>query len=165
MVRSIELRRRRTEAVFERARLVATLDRGAELEADYARHLCILLSGFVEKGVAELVLAYADGKSARPVLAYLEANLRRLTNVDKERLLTVVGQLDFRWRTEIDGFVIDERREALNSIIGLRNDIAHGGGGSISLGQVSQYWVHIQAVVDYLESMLLPPARPASQRR
>ena len=156
-IRSIELRRRRTDAVFERAKLVATLERGQELEADYARHLCVLVSGFLEKAVAEIVVAYAEGKGARPVISYLESNLRRLRNVDKDRLLTVVGQLDLGWRGQVEAFVVDEKQAAVNSIVGLRNDIAHGGGGSISLSQVSQYWLQVQAVVEFVEILLLPP--------
>ena len=83
-----------------------------------------------------------------------------MKNIDKERLLTLVGALDSTWRSDVDAFVVDERQAALNSIVGLRNDIAHGGNGSISLRQVTEYWMAVQAIIDHLESILLPPTRP-----
>jgi hypothetical protein len=83
--------------------------------------------------------------------------------VDKERLLVVIGSFDQRWREELDTFVSDQRQAALNSVVGLRNDIAHGGGGSLSLGQVEKYWTSIQEVTDKLEELMLK--EPKLRRR
>jgi hypothetical protein len=53
---------------------------------------------------------------------------------------------------------------ALNSIIGLRNDIAHGGAGSIS-NQVAKYWTVVQEVIDKVVEILLPEPRTITSRR
>ena len=44
------------QAVFERA---AAANATAEVESDLSRHLCVLVSGFVETSVAELLSAFA----------------------------------------------------------------------------------------------------------
>lgn len=163
-VREIEFRKRKLAAVFARAKLLRGPGDPSEQQADDARDLCVLLSGFVERSVAEIVLAYAQDKTAAPLRSFLEASLRRLTNVDKERLLAVVGSLDAGWRGELEQFVVDERQAALNSIAGLRNDIAHGGGASISLRQVERYWVALQEVIDKLEEILMPARKPKGTR-
>lgn len=163
-VREIEFRKRKLAAVFARAKLFDGSGDPLERQADYARHLCVLLSGFVERSVADIVLAYAQDKTAAPLRSFLEASLRRLTNVDKDRLLRVVGSLDAAWRGELERFVVDERQAALNSIVGLRNDIAHGGGASISLRQVERYWVVLQEVIDKLEEILMPARKPKGAR-
>ena len=161
-VPQVEFHRRKLSAAFSRAQAL-TKDQGlGEMQADYARHLCILVSGFIERSVAEIILAYADGKAPAPLRAYLESSLKRLTNVDKERLLNLIGSLDASWRSELETYVIDERQAAINSIVGLRNDIAHGGAGSISLVQVEKYWLVVQEVVDKVESLILP--RPPARR-
>jgi len=162
--RQVELRKRRLAAVFERALSISA--QSEELRADYARHLCVLLSGFLEKSIAEIIVQYANGKAASPLRAYVETSLRRLTNIDKDRLLNLIGSFDARWREQLDAFVVDERQAAINSIVGLRNDIAHGGGGSISLLQVEKYWKSIQEIVDKLaEIMLSDPRQPITNRR
>ncbi len=160
-VREVELRKRKLSAIFERAKGLSDPNAASERQADYARHLCVLLSGFVERAVAEIILAYAQDKTATPLRSFLEVSLRRLTNVDKERLLNVVGSLDAGWRSQLEAFVVDEHQAALNSVVGLRNDIAHGGGASVSLLQVEKYWSTVQEVVDKVEQLVLAgPRRP-----
>ena len=168
-IREVELRRRRIDAVFSRAVSLAEHSDAAQLQADFARHLCVLVSGFVERSVVDLVLAYADDKTARQVLSLLDASLRRVSNLDTERVLQVVGSLDAGWRQRLEAFITDQHRQALNSVVGLRNDIAHGGGGSLSLGQVQRYWVSVQEVIEEVERIFFTnpravPARGSSRR-
>lgn len=158
-VREVEHRKRRLTAVFARAAAAGSGPASEELQSDYARHLLVLVSGFVEKAVAEIIVQYARDKAAAPLRTYVESSLRRLTNVDKERLLKVVGSLDANWSAEMDKFVIDERQAAINSVVGLRNDIAHGGGSSISLRQVEKYWAAVQEIVDKLADIMLSDPR------
>ncbi len=167
-VREVELRKRRLSAAFKRVEQLAALSDPSELQSDYARHLCVLVSGFVERSVAEIILTYAQGKTAAPLRSYLDVSLKRLTNVDVERLLNTVGSLDAGWREQLEAYVIDERKMALNSMVGLRNEIAHGGGSSISLRQVAKYWTAVQEVVDKVEELILAEPRkiaPALQTK
>ena len=120
------------------------------------------MSGFIERSVSEIVLVYAHGKTPPPIRSFLESSLRRLTNVDKERLLNVVGSLDAAWRAQLEAYVVDERQAAINSVVGLRNDIAHGGGSSISLRQMQRYWLVVQEVIDKVEELILAPPPRAS---
>lgn len=153
-----EVRRlqKRLDSAFERARKV----QDDEIRSDLARYLCILVSGWFEKAVVELLLEFSRRSSPPQLVSYLEVTLRRLTNVRKERLLDVLGTFDVRWRDEYEKFVIDEREAALNSVVALRNDIAHGGVASISFASISQYYAKIGEVVDSLADRLDPPPRP-----
>ncbi len=167
-MREVENRRRRLKAVFERAEQLAELPDPSEIQADYSRYLCVLVSGFVERSVAEIISAYAQDKTAAPLRSFLDTSLKRLQNVDVERLLNTIGSLDAGWRSELEAYINDERKAALNSIVGLRNEIAHGGGSSVSLRQVAKYWEAVQEIIDKVEELLLPEPRtisPALQRR
>jgi hypothetical protein len=160
-VREVEFRKRRLEGILARAAAISS----EEVQADYARHICVLLSGFVEKSVGEIVTQYASDKGSARLRSYVESSLRKLTNVDKQRLLDVVGAFDAAWRIEMENFVIDERQAAINSVVGLRNDIAHGGAASVSLRQISKYWQGVQEIIDKLsEIMLADPRRPVVTR-
>ena len=149
----VEQNRVRVQAVFERA---AAANATAEVESDLARHLCVLVSGFVERSVADLLAAFA-GRVGSPVLQhYVENSLRRLTSVNKEKLLQLLGSFDADWRTEYDAFVVDEREAALNSVVALRHGIAHGKFSTLSLGRMREYWGDIQKIIDHLEDKLDP---------
>lgn len=164
-VREVEFRRRQLSAAFLRAQALGSTQGLEELQADYARYLCVLVSGFVERAVAEIVMDYAQGKAPAQLQSYLETSLKRLTLVDKERLLQVVGSLDAGWRAELERYVVDERQAAINSIVGLRNDIAHGGSGSIGLLQMEKYWVAAQEVVEKVEELILGKRRLRARER
>lgn len=164
-VREIEYRRRKLSAAFSRAQALSKDQNLEELQADYARYLCILVSGFIERAVAEIILAYAQGKAPAPLRSFIETSLKRLTMVDKERLLQLVGSLDAGWRAELEVYVVDERQAAINSIVGLRNDIAHGGAGAVGLVQMEKYWVAAQEVIEKVEQLILGAGRPAVARK
>ncbi len=164
-VREVERRRRVIDSVLARARALAGQPDADALQADYARYVCVLASGFIERAIAELIIAYVEGKAPRQIRSYLEASLSRLTNVDKERLLRVIGALDAGWRNEMDLYVVDRRLEALNSVIGLRHDIAHGGGGSLSLHGMETYWKSVQEIIDKLEELLFSNPRPVRPKK
>ena len=157
IVPAVELRRRRLNASFKRAEQLKTLANREELEAEYARHLCVLASGFVEKAIGEIIVQYSLGKTAAPLHSFVATSVGRFRNLDKEKLLAVIGAFDFSWRNQLDKFVVDERLAALNSVVGLRNDIAHGGGSNVSLAQMSKYWAGVQEVVDKVAEILLAP--------
>ena len=133
----VEQNRARVQAVFERA---AAANATAEVESDLARHLCVLVSGFVEKSVAELLAAFARRVGSPVLQNYVENNLRRLTNVNKEKLLQLLGSFEADWCKEYAAFVVDEREAALNSVVALRNQIAHGELSTLSLGRMRNYW-------------------------
>lgn len=149
----VEQNRARVQAVFERA---AAANATAEVESDLARHLCVLVSGFVEKSVAELLAAFARRVGSPVLQNYVENNLRRLTNVNKEKLLQLLGSFEADWSKEYAAFVVDERAAALNSVVALRNQIAHGELSTLSLGQMRKYWEGIQKIIDHLEDKLDP---------
>ena len=116
----------------------------------------MLVSGFVEKSVATLLVVFARRVGSPALQNYVENNLRRLTNVNKEKLLQLLGSFDSDWRTEYDAFIIDEREAALHSVITLRNQIAHGEFTSLSLVRMMEYWEGIQKIINHLEDTLDP---------
>lgn len=163
--RQVDYRRRIIDAAFERARTISGIPNVEAVQADYARYLCVLVSGFVEKAAAELILEYSQDKAARQIQSFLDSNLRRLTNVDTDRLLKIMGSLDAIWEEKLNQFMDDKRQQALNSIVGLRHDIAHGGGGGISLNQVQQYWETIREIIDYIDSLLFANPRVVNAKK
>ena len=147
---------KRLDLAFERARHV----QDDEVRSDLARHLCILVSGWFEKSLVELLLQFARRSSPQQVVSYLESELRWLMNVKSDRLLATLGKFDAKWRMLFEEVVIDDREAALNSVVALRNDIAHGGSASISFASINQYYLKIAEVVDELSDVLDPPPRP-----
>jgi len=133
-------------------------DLGSDLEvqSDFARYLCVLVAGYIENAVVELILAHCSRQSSPTVQRYVEKSLDRFTNVHREKLLQLLGSFDAEWRSQLEAFIVDEREAALSSVIGLRHQIAHGGSAGITYVRIKQYYESIQEIIDYLTELLDP---------
>lgn len=114
---------RRLEAKFKR---VATLNFDAELQADFAKYLCVLTSGFLEVAVYEILVNHAKTKSSPEFARFVEGQLDRWTNPSVKKISVLLGSFSAKWRVEIEGYLVDEKKEAVGSLVALRHKIAHG---------------------------------------
>ncbi len=136
-------------ATFERARrLAATAD--AETQSDFARYLCISVSGFLEKSVAELVIEHSRRSGGPTLQRFIEANTRKFTNANSEKLKQLLGSFSQDWRLKLEAILVDDAKDAIDSIIGLRHSIAHGGSAGVTYSRVSEYYKRIQLVIEQI---------------
>ena len=69
--------KQRLDATFQR---VADIGSDLELQSDFAKYLCVLVSGYLESVVAELVLEHARRSGSPSLQRFVERNTRRFTN-------------------------------------------------------------------------------------
>lgn len=122
-----------------------------EVCSDFARYLCVLVSGFVENAITVLATAYCRNRSQPPVGNYAGSQLGRLQNLNSERLMQVVGAFEGTWREELSGFLDGPRRDALDSVLSLRNQIAHGRSVGLTYVRIHEYYSCIKEIVSFLE--------------
>ena len=127
------------DATFERAKHLPPKE--LELSSDFARFLCIRVSGYLEKAVAELLTEHA----------------RRNGGLNAEKLKTILGSFDPDWRLSIDETLTDGKKEAVDSIVSLRNRIAHGQDVGVTYSRVAGYYREVQRVVEAIASLCAPP--------
>ena len=150
----VERRRRQLDTTFARAR---GLDADAELLSDFARYLCVLVSGFVEQATIELLLEYVRNRSERSIQSYVERRVRRLSNLNTPKLISVLCSFDPEWRSKLEGFIVNEYKDALDGIVDLRNTVAHGGyAGGVTLSNVDGYYTRIKKIINRIADLLVP---------
>lgn len=145
------------DRAFARANSIA-ID-NYELRSDLAKHLCILISGWLEAAAYELARQRCRKHSSGPVLSYCLSQLSWTRNPNADALLELVGFFDLAWQDAFEKTLTLERKSAVNSIVGLRNDIAHGklqGTSSMSIVRVRAYYERVAEVVDYLMDLFDP---------
>jgi len=148
--------RSRLEATFKRVELI---DADPELQSDFAKYLCVLVSGFVETAVAELLVEHSRRNGSASLQRYVEAQTERLTNLNTERLRQVLSSFDADWGKQVQRFVVDERKDAFDSVLGLRNTIVHGGSVGLTYRRISDYYERIKPIVDLVADLCAPPAQ------
>lgn len=143
----------RLEATIKRIGLTQS---DPELQSDFAKYLCVLVSGYVETAVTELLLEHSRRQSAPSIQRFVEFQTRRITNLNAERLQQLLGSFDPDWRTNISQLLIDEKKDALDSVVSLRNRIAHGDSVGITYQRIIGYFSHIKPIVERVADLCAP---------
>ena len=151
----------RNEVMRLRSRLktVATAIDGAglnsELTSHYARYLCVLISGYAEQSVKELVMQYCRVRSETRIQRHVGIQLKRLRNVDQEKLRQLVESFDVTW-WETLVLQYQDQLSAFDSVAALRNNISHGGDAGVTMVTIRQYLKDVETVLDALSDLFDP---------
>lgn len=141
----------RLRSLIEKAREASNDD--FDLQAHWARYLCVLVSGLVENGLKEIYSEFIKNKAAKPVADYAIFYLSKLQNPKGERVMELVGSFKKEWRKELETFLADDgRKDAIDSIMNNRNQIAHGKDVGVTVVGVSSYFEKVVVVLEFIET-------------
>lgn len=124
-----------------------------ELQAHWAKYLCILVSGFLESSVQSIFSEYAKSKAAPSVANYVENRLRGLQNTNMQRILDVTRSFNPDWADQLETATEGELRDAVNSIVANRNQIAHGVSIGLSYVRMKDYYDQAVKLVNLLDEV------------
>jgi len=80
----------------------------------------------------------------------------RFANANAERISELLGSFDSAWRRDLDAFLVDEFKDAVNNIIDLRNTISHGQFVGVTMTRVRDYYVRVVVVVNHIADLCVP---------
>lgn len=126
-----------------------------ELCAQYARYICVLVSGYVEEALRVLLLSYASVRCGPELARFVQLKTQDLTNLKFAKLLSVLEMFSLAWRNDFETRVGENAKDALNSVVANRHLIAHGKTTNISLARVKQYYALIKPAVTVLEEHII----------
>jgi hypothetical protein len=150
----VERQKQKLDATFSRASKLPLDD--AELLSDFARYLCVLVAGFLEQSVIELTLEHVRNHSQASVQGYAESRLRQFTTANAQRITDLMGTFDAGWRSDLDGYLVDERKAAVDSVVALRHNIAHGRFVGVTMTTIKEYYPRVKHVVDHIADLCVP---------
>jgi hypothetical protein len=122
-----------------------------EVQAHWARYLCILVSGFVESSVREVYRQYARNKAAPNVANFVEGRLKGFQNPKMEKILELTRLFSPEWEATLRLAVEGEPKDAVDSIVANRNRIAHGEDVSVSYANIRAYYMSSTKVIQLIE--------------
>lgn len=144
---SVPAHQARIDAALSRAETVGDL----QLQADLARYLCVLVAGFIEQTTRHILGDYAVRKAHPHIARYVEGQLERFTNANTQRLLDVVGSFDPEARKRLEAAVSGERKDAIDSVVANRHEIAHGRNVGLTLIRIGTYYRHVVDTIQLVE--------------
>jgi RiboL-PSP-HEPN len=127
-----------------------------ELQAHWAKYLCILSAGLLENAIKEIYMDYARNQTSRPIASFISSILSPIRNPKSQKFLEIAMSFNPLWKDELEKYLSDEGRgDAIDTIIGNRHLIAHGKGhnSNISLVQIKEYVAKAEEVLEYIEEI------------
>ncbi len=126
-----------------------------ELQAHWAKYLCVLCAGLLENSISELFGDYAKNKSNLEINHYVVKSLGKYQNPKTKKFIDIETSFSERWAKDLEAFVDnDGRKEAIDSIIANRHLIVHGESSGITIVRINEYFKKIVDVLEFIESQL-----------
>ena len=148
MVREIDDQRKKLDAMFERSR---DLPDDPEIKSHWAKYLCVLVCGFLENSVELCLCEYCKHRSSPPIQNYVRSQLHYFQNPKMDEIIRLFGSFNSDWQTRLETECSGELSDAVNSIVGNRHKIAHGGSVSLTIGGLQKYYHKALKVVELLQ--------------
>lgn len=123
-----------------------------EIRSHWAKYICVLSAGFLENALHEIFSNYCSKRAHPHVANFASKALDRIKNPRAHIFLEVAISFNENWKIGLEYFIDDKgRKEAINSIMGIRHLIAHGKDTNISLSQLKNYLDKSVEVMEFIE--------------
>ena len=124
-----------------------------EIKAHLSKYLCVLVSAFLENSMRTVVLKYAGAKSHNHVSNFVNSRVKNVTNLNEEKLKQLLGAFSSNWRIRFENDISNEQKAALDSVVNLKNHVAHGKPTTLSFVRVKNYYQNIRKVVEVVQEI------------
>jgi nicotinamidase-related amidase len=124
-----------------------------------AEYLIIRVSGLIEVSVKAILLDRAKTTTNDlPVLTFIEYQLSRHWDLNHGKICTLVEHFSSDWGAAVKRDIVGPMKESINSVVLLRNTLAHGGDITISFSTALEHNRHVLDAMQTLASICNPEA-------
>lgn len=124
-----------------------------ELQAHWARYLCVLSAGLLENGLVEVYSDFVVRTAPAPVASYATHCLGQIQNPKSRRFHETAEKFKGSWALALQTYLNEEgRREAVDSIMANRHLISHGDDSGITLARLKTYLDKAIEVLTFIET-------------
>lgn len=116
------------------------------------------MSGYLETSICELLKEFAASQSSARIARYIAADLERFQNARKGKIVDLFGKFDQDWRIALEAYLVDEKSDAIGTIVCNRHKIAHGADSDLTYVRVREHWLVVQRIVVFMADLVDPPA-------
>ncbi len=131
-----------------------------EVQSNWAKYLCVLVSGYIEESLRILFYEYAKNHSNPQIRRYIDLHIRRITNCKNSRILEVLNHFSDDWVRNYNDKIASREtstnqiKDSIDSIIDNRHQIAHGRNVGISFVTVKSYYDSVKVAIDVLHEVI-----------
>jgi hypothetical protein len=151
MNRELSRQQQRLDSLFKRIKDATGDD--VEMQSHWAKYLCVLCAGFIENAIKEIYGDFVKGAASTPVANYSIKTLSRIQNPQTTKFIETARAFKSNWADELEAFVAEDgRKDATDSIMSNRHNIAHGKDSGVSIVRMKEWYKKSVEVLEYLET-------------
>lgn len=157
-MRNRELTRQHDSLKSLLARTDTATSGSIELIGHWGRYLCVLTAGFLENALKEVYGEFVKASASPQVARFAAERLQGISNPKASRFVETARSFNPVWADDLEAFLDadgGQRRNAIDSIMSNRHQIAHGGTAQVSVGRVREYLPGCIQVIEFIENQLL----------
>lgn len=122
-----------------------------ELKSVLSCYLCILVSGFLEVAIRNIFENYTIlYSSSENIVKYISQRLKYFQNPNSSKILNLIGDFSSNWRVTLEKHEDGEWKEAVDTIVANRHNLAHGRSVQITVIRVKNCYRSINSLIDFL---------------
>ncbi|MFH1097963.1 MAG: HEPN domain-containing protein [Candidatus Desantisbacteria bacterium] len=144
--RKSEIHKDKIDSLFEKVKDIQDM----ELESEWAKYLCVLVSGYLEVSIRTIYIEYTQNKTHKNVANFVSSKLGGFQNPKMEMILQHAGAFNLDWRKELEN-IDDEIKTSVDSIVNNRNKIAHGDNVDLSYVRIKEYYQNAIKMVQIMK--------------
>lgn len=131
-------------------------DNNPESQAHSAKYLAVLVSGYLEQAIKEVLLNYSSLGSRPQIAKYIESTWPISRNMSADNINNILSHFNTHWSEKFSDWLKDDiiRKSRINSIVQWRNSIAHGQESNttgVTLVSVRDSFITIKELVKFIE--------------
>lgn len=101
-----------------------------------------------------ILIDYIEGRSSREIVNYITKRLDRFTNPKYSAIAQLVGLFNRDWAKKLENDFDSRYKTTINSVVNLRNQLAHGENTPVSLPQIREYYADVKRFVALLHDVI-----------
>lgn len=121
------------------------------IQAHWSRYLCILVSGYLEISVGAILINYVEDKASTTVKNYVSKQIGSLQNAKAGKIYDLVASFNADWESQLRTRTEGSVRDAIDSVVANRNQIAHGRDANISFVVIKGYYERSKEFINIME--------------
>jgi len=138
----------RLNDLFQR---VAEFQHDPEIQAHWAKYLCVLCSGYLETSVRTILENHVRTKASPHIADFVADTVADFQNPKMPKILEILGKFKGQWRDNLEAKSEGRLKDAVDSIVANKNNIAHGRDVGVTYVNVKEYFECAKEVVGLLE--------------
>ena len=124
-----------------------------ELQSQWARYLCVLVSGFLETSIRSIYGEFARKMASSYVANFVKCELGSFQNPKMGKILELTRAFNPQWANQLEAATEGELKDAVDSVVANKNQIAHGRDVGITYARIKGYYEDVIQVVNLIEGM------------